>query len=330
MRLGGLVIHGSAGRDLPRRHDSPGDVDATGATAAPAAIELVPGRAPPAGARFSVVIPTWNNLALVKHCVASIRRNSTFPHQIVLHVNQGADGTLDWARAEGLDHTWSRENVGVCLAVNAAASLARTDLVAYMNDDMWVCPGWDAPLCDAIDRLGHRRFFLSSTLIEPRGANPCAFAPEDFGDSPETFREAELLAALPRLVRPDWSGASWPPNVVPRELWALVGGYSVEFSPGMYSDPDFSMKLWRAGVREFRGVAASRVYHFMSKSTGRIVKNDGRRQFALKWGLPSSFFYRKVLGMGAPYAGPRPELDEAPGLATARLKGFLQRVRPSR
>jgi hypothetical protein len=29
--------------------------------------------------------------------------------------------------------------------VNAAASLATTDYVAYLNDDMYVCPDWDDP-----------------------------------------------------------------------------------------------------------------------------------------------------------------------------------------
>ncbi len=293
-----------------------------------ASIELLPGRASPHGARFSIVIPTWNNLAFAKLCVGSIRKNSAFPHQIVLHVNDGSDGTLEWARAEGLDHSWSKENVGICLAVNAAASLGRTDFVAYMNDDMYVCPGWDEALWKVIAFHPHRRFFLSSTLVEPTGANACAYAPEDFGGTVEAFREADLVAALPRLARPDWSGASWPPNVVPRELWNLVGGYSVEFSPGMYSDPDFSMKLWKAGVREFRGVAESRVYHFQAKSTHRVVKNDGRRQFASKWGVPSSFFYKAVLRMGSPYQGPLPEMELAPGYRRARWKAFWQRVKP--
>jgi hypothetical protein len=66
----------------------------------------------------------------------------------------------------------------------------------------------------------------------------------------------------------------------------------------MYSDPDFSMKLWQAGVRNFKGIAASMVYHFQSKSTGRVEKNDGRKQFASKWGIPASYFYKNMLQMG--------------------------------
>ena len=60
---------------------------------------------------------------------------------------------------------------------------------------------------------------------------------------PESFQEQQLLAEYENLPMQDWTGATWPPNVVHKDLWHLIGGYSVEFSPGMYSDPDFSMKL---------------------------------------------------------------------------------------
>jgi hypothetical protein len=105
----------------------------------------------------------------------------------------------------------------------------------------------------------------------------------------------------------DWYGASWPPNVVSKKYWDLVGGYSEEFSPGMYSDPDFSMKMWKAGVRVFKGLGKSRVYHFMSKSTGKVVKNDGRKQLINKWKITPSYFYKYYLKMGESYKQPLSE-----------------------
>lgn len=103
------------------------------------------------------------------------------------------------------------------------------------------------------------------------------------------------------LPHGDWKGSTWPPNIVHRDVWDLVGGYSIEFSPGMYSDPDFSAKLWKAGVRLFKGIDRSRVYHFEARSTHRIVKNDGSTQFLRKWGITSSSFLRDILQRGEPY-----------------------------
>ena len=66
--------------------------------------------------------------------------------------------------------------------------------------------------------------------------------------------------------------------------------HSVELTPGMYSDPDFTAKLWLCGVRYMKGLSASRVYHFESKSTGKVKKNLGHVQFLMKWGITSSTF----------------------------------------
>ena len=120
------------------------------------------------GCRFSILIPSWNNLPFLQLCLRSIERHSEARHQIIVHVNEGNDGTREWVRSQGYDHTVSARNVGVCYAVNAMRSLVTTDLIAYANDDMYLCPGWDRALLDVIDDLGHDRFFLSGTLIEPR------------------------------------------------------------------------------------------------------------------------------------------------------------------
>src|SRR5450759_2467156 len=123
---------------------------------------------------FSILIPTWNNLELLKLCVRSIRENSTFSHQIIVHVNDGSDGTLDWVRTQQLDHTYSPQNVGICLAVNEAAMLARHDYILYLNDDMYCCPGWDAALVNKMKDLDTDLFMLSGTMIEPvHTNNPC-------------------------------------------------------------------------------------------------------------------------------------------------------------
>ena len=223
-------------------------------------------------ALFSIFIPTWNNLSFLKLCVASIRKNSTYKHEILVHVNDGSDGTLEWVKAEGLKYTHSPENIG------------------------------DAALYDEIKAIGHKLFFLSATLIQPRPFFcKSVIAPANYGESVDTFDEARLLNEYQTLKHGDWQGATWPPNIVHKDIWDLVGGYSVEYSPGMYSDPDFSAKLWHAGVRLFKGVDKSRVYHFEARSTHRIVKNDGSLQFLRKWGITSSSFMRDVLHRGEPF-----------------------------
>ncbi len=247
---------------------------------------------------FSIIIPTWNNLALLQLCIRSIRQNSAHAHQIIVHVNDGSDGTLEWVRTQGLAHTASPQNIGICLAVNEAAMHATQDYILYLNDDMYCCPGWDTALVNKLKQLESDLFMLSGTMIEPRDTNnPCVVV-GDYGIEAENFDEARLLADLPNIRKADWLGATWPPTLVSRRWWHKVGGYSSEFSPGMSSDNDFSMKLWHAGCRVFLGVGDSFVYHFQCKSTGKVKKNDGSKQFLNKWGMRQSVFDRYYLRRG--------------------------------
>lgn len=247
---------------------------------------------------FSILIPTWNNLALLQLCVRSIRQNSSLQHQIIVHVNDGSDGTLDWVREQGITHTASAQNIGICLAVNEAAMHATQDYILFLNDDMYCCPGWDTALAAKLRELDTDLFMLSGTMIEPKDTgNPCVIV-HDYGSSPETFAEQQLLGDLPGYRKADWYGATWPPTLVSKRWWFKVGGYSSEFSPGMSSDNDFSMKLWHAGCRIFLGVGNSLVYHFQCKSTGKVKKNDGGKQFLHKWGMRQSVFDRYYLRRG--------------------------------
>lgn len=273
---------------------------------------------------FSILIPTWNNLGFLKLCVRSILRNSAYSHQLLFFINDGSDGTLQWVKEQGYEYVHSPQNAGVCFALNGLRPLVKTDYILYMNDDMYVCPGWDEALYEEIKKAPDKRFFFSSTLLQPRPFYcKSVIAPADFGQTLDTFDEQRLLKEYKTLKHGDWKGATWPPNIVHKDIWDLVGGYSIEYSPGMYSDPDFSAKLWMAGVRLFKGVDASRVYHFEARSTHRIVKNDGSTQFLRKWGITSGSFVRDVLQRGEPFGE---EKDMSKRLHGDLLRSKLKRA----
>ena len=276
---------------------------------------------------FSILIPTWNNLAHLRLAVESIRAHSAEAHQIVVHVNDGSDGSLAWVREQDIAHTVSSANIGICYAMNEMAMLAQHEHLVYLNDDMYCLPGWDAALQRRAAAMTSDLYLVSGTMVEPRDSgNPCVVV-GDYGRSVETFRVADLLRDAPGLVRADWSGATWPPTLVTRRWWHRVGGYSTELSPGMSSDNDFSMKLWRAGCRHFIGVGDSLVYHFQQKSTGKVVKNDGRRQFLAKWGMTQSTFDRFYLrrGMSLPADGKLAEPADGAALRTALWCGRMRK-----
>ena len=98
-----------------------------------------------------------------------------------------------------------------------------------------------------------------------------------------------------------------------KDLWDKVGGFSEEFFPGTGSDPDLNMKLWKEGVRIFKGVNNCKVYHFGSivtrkyKNHPTIITESGSKGgkiFLLKWGITIKFFKKFYLRSDQKYDGP--------------------------
>ncbi len=261
---------------------------------------------------FSIVIPSWNNLDYLKNCLESINEHSTEKHQIIIFINEGSDGTLDWLNeqpSDNLDYIHSPENIGICYSVNLCRQMVKSDYLVYMNDDMYVLPDWDQEILNVIDGLSTKMFLLSATLIEPVDTGNNCVVVKNFGADLESFQKNELLDEYQALCKSNWQGSTWPPTVLHKDTWDLVGGFSTEFSPGMYSDPDLSFKLLQAGTRDFIGEGSSLVYHFGSKSTGRVHKNSGRKMFLNKWGISSRVFRKEFLKIGEDHSGPIPDPD---------------------
>lgn len=261
---------------------------------------------------FSILIPTWNNLDYLKCVVGSIRKNSSYNHQILVHVNQGNDGTEDWILSQkDIGYTKSSENCGVCYGFNTVSHLAVSENLVLIDDDLYLCPNWDGYLLDEINKQTDEKWCISGTMLEPYDKKiPCIIPNKDFGRHPSVFDEEKFLSLYHTYPKKDWTGSQWYPLVLPTFVFRAIGGLSVEFFPGMYSDPDFMIKLWHYGVRYFKGVSASRAYHFGSISTTRVKRNDGRSNFILKWGMSSNTFFNNYLKIGADFTGASPIPDE--------------------
>ncbi|MBL0023698.1 MAG: glycosyltransferase [Saprospiraceae bacterium] len=255
-------------------------------------------------ALFSILIPSWKNYSHLKLVIESIRKNSRYEHQICVHLNEADEKSKNLLDLLKISHSISVENTGVCFGFNAASSLAQCEYFVLIDDDMYLAPDWDKWMHDSIIKHKNPYWCISGTMMERTGkSNKSVINCKNFGANPEEFQEQQFLDEYSTYDYHDWSGSLWYPLALDRKIWMLIGGLSTEFSPGMYSDPDFMMKLWQAGVRHFIGLEKCRVYHFMSKSTSRVKKNDGRKQFLQKWKISNSIFSKYFLRLGEKYTG---------------------------
>tara|TARA_B100000959_G_scaffold247900_1_gene274468 strand:+ start:717 stop:1553 length:837 start_codon:yes stop_codon:yes gene_type:complete len=240
---------------------------------------------------FSVIIPTFNNIEYLKLCLKSLQKNSKYNHEIIVHVNEGVDGTLDYVKKEKLKFSYNNLNSGVCVAFNEAVKLSSKKYIVLAHDDMYFCPDWDVEFLNELKKISKNDFFLSGTMVQHFNS----FINFNCGKTYEDFDEKKLLTELPKIYYHDFQGTHWQPSLIPRSTWDKVEGFSEEFSPGLGSDPDFNMKLWKIGVRLFKGLGKCRVYHFSSISLRKKAWNNGAKTFLKKWGMSIKFFKKHYL-----------------------------------
>ena len=248
---------------------------------------------------FSILIPTFNNIEYLKICINSLKKNSLYNHEIILHINDGSDGTLEYVTKNDFKFTYSKNNIGMPKALNKSSKLSKKDYILISHDDFYYCPHWDKSLKEEIEKLDTKNFYISGTMV---GAGQVYF---DAGDNYSNFNEKKLLDNLEKIKTFNFQGTTKCPGVVHIDTWRKVGGWSEEFSPTGGDDSDFAMKLWKNNVRIFKGIGSSLAYHFGSITTRKKDKrlftylgNKGNKIFLKKWGFTINFFEKFYLRSG--------------------------------
>ena len=201
---------------------------------------------------FSIIIPTFNNLNYLKLCISSIKKNSSFKHQIIPHVNIGNDGTLDYFKSTNLEFSFTNYNSGICEGMNKAAEKAKFDYILYSHDDFYFCPDWDKVMFEEINKIGHNKFYLSGIMMNNGPIKLYC------GNDINEFDENKLLENFKKVNHFDFQGSTWAPHLIHKDIWNSVGGFSEEYYPGTGSDPDLNMKLWNKGVRILKDLTTVR------------------------------------------------------------------------
>jgi len=64
-------------------------------------------------------------------------------NQILIHINEGSDGTLDYVKQNNFKHTYSKTNIGLCSSINQICKISKFGLGLMFNysksssDLMW-------------------------------------------------------------------------------------------------------------------------------------------------------------------------------------------------
>jgi len=238
------------------------------------AAEPVHWQVPP---RVSILVVTFNNLALTRLCLASLQRAAgVLPFEVVVVDNASTDGTQAWLRAEAaralipLVVVENGHNAGFAAANNQAAARARGEVLVFLNNDTVVVPGWLETL------VGHLERDRSIGMLGPvtnSGGNGVAQLGTRYADldgmrafaGEYTRAHAGQVEDVPMLAL--FCTAMW------KERFAAVGGLDERYGRGLFEDDDLALAVERRGWR----VALARdvfVHHYGGASFSRLAPGE--------------------------------------------------------
>jgi GT2 family glycosyltransferase len=260
--------------------------------------------------RVSVVIPTRDNVSLLRRCIGSIEGRTTYPNYEVLIVdNESADPeTLAYlastphrvVRFEG-EFNYSRIN-------NFGVSLAEGEYVLLLNDDTEVVSeGWMEEMLQHAQRpeVGA----VGAKLLYPNGRVQHAGVVTGVGhpwmpgiavhshqhypsDSPGyvgalgTLRNYSAVTAACMMVR--------------KSLFEELGGFDEENLPVSFNDVDLCLRMRQGGYSVIFTPHAV-LYHHESVSRGRDWNREEFLHMRERWGevLDNDPFYNSNLATGS-------------------------------
>lgn len=258
--------------------------------------------------KISILIPTYNNVNFMDWCLRALRSNTTTFLEILVHGNCGSEKLRNVCKKWAVDwYQSSSNNLGIAIPTNQLAKRSSGDYILYWNDDIYVAPDWDIEL---LKRVNPNIFYqyLTPVMFERQWSNPSMNAPNDFGDSPENFREEEFINTWKerRRIKQDIISC-WGPPFLKRELWFHIGGFCEDYFPGWGTDSDIIAQIYNRAINsnqpyEFRGVADCGLYHIQSIGlnkikNGPLYQSTAMHLFKRKWGIDTMELYN-FLGTG--------------------------------
>ena len=250
--------------------------------------------------RVTVIIPTRNQLPLLRACVDGLRAHTTYPAWEILVVDNGSDdpATLAWladqSRAGALRVLRDEAPFNYSALNNAGVAAARGEIVALLNNDLTpITPGWLEEMVShavrpGIGAVGAMLYYPNDTVqhagvvvgLGGVAGHPFKGLTRGAADEKNRVRLAQNFTAV--------TGACL---VVRKALFDQVGGFDAAALPVAFNDVDFCLKLRAAGYRNLWTPFAE-FHHHESASRGNETTPEKRARFAAevetmlyRWGL---------------------------------------------
>ena len=261
------------------------------------------------GDACDIVIPVYNALDALDHCLTSVRAYTSPPFRVIVVDDASDEQVARYLRAvaaadERVEVLRNERNVGFIRTANRGLSATTAPFACLLNSDTVVTPGW----LDALIRCARSdsRIAVREPDVERRGESHC---PD--GSGAERIDDGRSRGGLLPAGLPRRGDRGWLRLLVTRATLERFGTFDEIYGDGYCEESDYCMRITAEG---FRTVVADDafVYHrggaSFGKSRERYLRN--RRIFDERWAERYSLEYQVFLQRD-PLQYPRDALEAA-------------------
>jgi GT2 family glycosyltransferase len=241
----------------------------------------------PGSPQISVITPLFNCLAATQEMVASLRASMPrrLSYEVILVDDGSTDGTREWLAGLGEPFRviLNERNMGFGASTNRGAALARGGVLALLNNDLILPPGWLQPMLGALRSLGNRAGIVGNVQLNAAsGEVDHAGIWINLIGKPEHVRRKPRLTSLLFHPSPSVFALTGACVLVRAGTWRHLGGFDEAFINGC-EDVDLCLRARDAGLTNVVALR-SRVRHHVSSSPGRNLRNEeNTRRLVLRW-----------------------------------------------
>ncbi|QRY77337.1 glycosyltransferase [Pseudomonas sp. PDNC002] len=240
--------------------------------------------------KVSIVVVTYNNVALTQGCIDSLLRNTTYPnYELIVVDNASSDDTRNYLRY--LSRTEDRvsivlndRNLGFAAANNQGLRLATGDYLVLLNNDTVVPKGWIDPL---LRHLQDPQVGLVGPVTNSVGNE--AKIDVDYTDMEQMEAFADRHVAHHRGRTFDIAMLAMFCVALRRDVLDSIGFLDEAFGIGMFEDDDYSRRIQAAGLRTLCAEDAF-VHHYGQASFKKLIANG---EYQALWDRNQAYFENK-------------------------------------